>query len=346
MSHELSTANGQVAFADSRDDAWHRLGQVVGHDMTAVEALRAGHLANWNVRKVPLYADLRGEDARTTNAVQVPNKYGVIFDNPITGHIQALPATVGERYEHAQNEALATFGEALVDELGQSNWQTVGSLRSFTQVFMTMLLPQTMELTTKDGKVDVTKYYFALLNSHDGSTSLTGLITPVRIVCANTQSAAIRGAISSFKIRHTSGWRSALEEARRALGLAFKYEVAFEAEAQALYAQELSNPNAKELAYELVKVGDVKSDSRGATQRRNTAEHIYKLFVSSPSIKGSIDGTKWGFYNAVTEFVDHYQGVRGADGDEAGARALRTITVAQANTGLKADAWKLLTTAS
>jgi phage/plasmid-like protein (TIGR03299 family) len=342
MPAELSVTNNIYSFADSRArdgrvDAWHRCGTAVGHDMTAQEALEAGHLANWNVRKVPLWAEL-GEGLGTA---EVPSRYGVVFDNPVTGKVQPMPATVGERYEHAQNEALAVFGEAMVDELGQSNWQTAGSLRGYTQVFLTMFLPSTMELMTRSG-VDVTRFYFALLNSHDGSTAITGLITPVRIVCANTQSAAISSAVSSFKIRHTANWADALQEARRAIGLAFKYEEAFEAEVQRLYAMEMSNNEAMATAEKLVKLGDAEPGTRAYTMRSNTADALFDLFTTSDTIAGSIGGTRWGFYNAVTEYVDHYQGVRGAGGDEAGARAVRTITAAQSSIGLKADAWRIL----
>ena len=41
MAHELDSTNGHVSFANSRTDAWHRLGQSVGHAMTAREALDA-----------------------------------------------------------------------------------------------------------------------------------------------------------------------------------------------------------------------------------------------------------------------------------------------------------------
>jgi hypothetical protein len=35
MDHELDTTDGQVSFANSRTDAWHRFGQSVGHAITA-----------------------------------------------------------------------------------------------------------------------------------------------------------------------------------------------------------------------------------------------------------------------------------------------------------------------
>lgn len=355
MPAELSTTNGVYAFADSRVGAdgrvaaWHRLGTPVGREMTAQEALEAAHLSNWNVRKVPLLAQNPAEDGApgaSMPLLNIPDRFGVVFDNPVNGKVEALSAVVGNRYEHAQNEALAQFGEAMVDEIGQRNWQTAGSLRGYTQVFLTMKMPQTMELRVKDGSLDVTEYYLALLNSHDGSVAITGLITPVRIVCANTQQAAIHSAVSSFKIRHTRNWQNALEEARRVLGIAFRYEEAFEAEVKRLYAMEMSAEQAKVAAEGLVELSKVDPDGRAATQRHNTANAIVKLFVSSPTIAGKIGGTRWGFYNAVSEYADHFQGVRNAHGDEASARAIRTITAAQANNGLKASAWKMMTESS
>ena len=56
-------------------------------------------------------------------------------------------------------------------------------------------------------------------------------------MCANTQAAAIARAKASFAIRHTGGARGAINEARTALGLSWRYMEAFETEAAALYAQ-------------------------------------------------------------------------------------------------------------
>ena len=72
---------------------------------------------------------------------------------------------------------------------------------------------------------------------NDGSSAFRFLLTPIRIVCANTQAAAIACAKASFAIRHTGGARGAINEARTALGLSWRYMEAFETEAAALYAQ-------------------------------------------------------------------------------------------------------------
>lgn len=353
MSHLLSNTNGVYSFADSsvradgKVDAWHRLGQPVGHAMTAQEALDAAYLANWNVRKRPIFTDIREDNAFKPNGEQVrglrvPGQYATVFDNPITREVTPL-GVVGERYTPIQNEALTEFADALVDESG-AHYETAGSLRDYTQTFITMKMPRTMVLTGLDGSQDVSEWYLALFNSHDGSSSMFGLITNVRVVCANTANAAISGAKSKFTIRHTSGWKASVQQAREQLGLAFEYEEAFEAEAQALFNQPFTNSEMKAFTEELVELAKAEADSATATRRQNEANAIYKLWVSSPTIKGTpIAGTKYGAFNAVTEYVDHFAGVRGAGAAEDIARATRTIAQATApGNGLKADAWKVL----
>ena len=58
MAHEHDITEGHVSFANSRSDTWHRLGQSVGHTMTAQEALEAAHLAGWNVHKMRIQVPL------------------------------------------------------------------------------------------------------------------------------------------------------------------------------------------------------------------------------------------------------------------------------------------------
>lgn len=82
-------------------------------------------------------------------------------------------------------------------------------------------------------------------------------MTPIRIVCANTQKAALARAKASFTIRHTKGARVAIAEARQALKLAWRYVDAFETEAAALYAQDMQLDEMRQFAATLVKANDL-----------------------------------------------------------------------------------------
>ena len=179
---------------------------------------------------------------------------------------------------------------------------------------------------------------------NDGSSAFRFLVTPVRIVCANTQSAAIGSAKASFAIRHTGGAHTSIHEARTALKLSWRYIEAFEAEAAKLYAEAMDTHQIRVFANALLEV-DAAGSEATARHRRERAAGIVKLWTSSPTI-APIAGTRWAAYNAVTEYLDHIVPVRGARtaGAASEARALRNISAAGSTQSLKAQAFRKLQT--
>ncbi|MGO9031958.1 DUF932 domain-containing protein [Mycobacterium sp.] len=171
MAHELDITEGQVSFANSRTDHWHRLGQSVGHTMTAREALEAAHLAGWNVRKMPLQVPRSPSSTTPVSPhrapLAVPDFYATVRTNPINGRLDVL-GVVGSKYEPVQNEASCELLDALVDQSGGAHFETAGALRDGRETFVTMKLPSTMVFDGKDGSKDRTDFYLAALNSHDG----------------------------------------------------------------------------------------------------------------------------------------------------------------------------------
>ena len=348
MAHELDSTRGIYSFADSQTDAWHRLGQPVGHAMTGHEAMESAHLANWNVRKMPLMipreAIITTDGVTTPPPIQVPDMFATVRDNPIlAGQVDYL-GVVGTKYEPVQNEASCAILDALTDESG-AHFETAGALRGGRETFVTMKLPKTMTFEGHDGSKDRTDWYLAALNSHDGSSKFRLLLTSVRIVCANTQAAAIAGAKSTFGIRHTNGARIAIQEARTALGLAWHYIDAFEAEAAALYATPMDIDEVRQFAAKLVKADDKSASATARRGRQQQANSIVKLWTSSPTV-APIGETRWGAYNAVTEYLDHFQPVRGARTTRAAAdtRALRAVTPGSTVESLNVDAFRMLQT--
>ena len=144
-----------------------------------------------------------------------------------------------------------------------------------------MKLPTSMVFDGRDGSKDRTDFYLAALNSHDGSSAFRSLVTPVRIVCANTQNAAIASAKASFAIRHTGGARAAIQQARNALKLSWRYVEAFEAEAAKLYAQPMDTEQVRHFANVLLEV-EAAGTQATAKHRKQRAAGIVKLWTSSP----------------------------------------------------------------
>jgi phage/plasmid-like protein (TIGR03299 family) len=283
------------------------------------------------------------EDGVTTPApLAVPDVYATVRTNPIHGRTDVL-GVVGSKYEPVQNEASCNLLDALTDESG-GHFETAGALRGGRESFITMKLPNTMIFDGRDGSKDQTVFYIAALNSHDGSSAFRLLVSPIRIVCANTQSAAISRAKASFSIRHTGGAKASIAEARNALKLTWRYIEAFETDASALFAQPMDTDEMRHFANKLLEVDDAGS-AAAVRNRREKASGIVKLWTSSPTI-APIAGTRWAAYNAVTEFLDHVAPVRGArtSGAASEARALRNIATAGSAQSLKAQAFRMLQT--
>jgi phage/plasmid-like protein (TIGR03299 family) len=336
MAHNIETfTDGTAAFVSARQDAWHRLGTVTTEAFTAQDAMELARLGGWNVRTAPLIAQVPGEDG-TTIPQPVEGAYATVRDNPITRAPEAL-GTVGPGYTPVQNEAHCDLLNALVGESG-AHFETAGSLHGGRQVFVTLKLPRTMTFSGRDS-IDL---YIAALNSHDGSSAFRLIVTPVRIVCANTQAAALARARGTFSIRHTSGAQGRILEARNALQLTWQYADAFEEEAERMIATELEREEFAQIVegvFPAPQGPGVTAQKRRTHQRKVSA--LNDLFTNSPTLEG-VRGTRWAGYQAVTEYLDHFAPVRGGasrgEGFASEARAVRTAT-SSAITAQKNAAW-------
>lgn len=322
MAHEIEQyADGSAAFISARKDAWHRLGTVVSEAFTAQQAMELAKLGGWNVRTAELRATDVSDDGVT--AVDVPDHVASVRTNPVTGATETL-GVVGRKWRPIQNEANCDLLDELVDQSG-AGFETAGALKGGRQTFVTMKLPEQLTIAGAD-QVDL---YIAALNSHDGSSAFRFLVTPVRIVCANTQNLAINSAQAQFSIRHTAGAESRIEEARQALGLTWRYVEEFEAEAERLINAELSTQQYAKVLDKLYPAPDPGAQAFVRRRHDEAMSTLRGLFTESTN--RNIAGSKWAGVQAVAEYVDHYAPVRGADDVETrraaaslGTDALRT----------------------
>jgi phage/plasmid-like protein (TIGR03299 family) len=260
-----------------------------------------------------------------------------VRDNPFTGRAEAL-GVVGTGYEPLQNEDHAEFLNNLADQSG-AVFDTAGSLRGGRQVFITMQLPESLTI----GGTDAVDLNIAALNSHDGSGAFRILVTPVRVVCANTQAAALAANASSFSIRHTRHPKAAVAAARDALGLTFSYVEAFEAEAERLIQTTLTDGEFDALIE--ASFGPLDPDASERTKQADAdRQDVLSFLFHDAETQAGIRGTAWAGYQAVAEYVDHYAPVR-AKQDVPTARASRLLT-SDAPTRTKHRAWSTLTTAA
>lgn len=337
MGHALDTTDGEVSFADSQDDAWHQLGQQVGHKMEPMEALRAANMLDWNVRKVPLRADIATyedelgqpiDPAPAPQLVAVPGKFTILRTNPVTKAAQPL-GVIGAWWRPFQNEATTGFLYNICDQSG-AHIETIGALDEGRRTFVTMLMPQEMQLTAPNGFVDITRLYLSVLNHHDGQGALKAIITPTRIVCANTQAVAEGNAVSQVSIRHTGEADVRLDEVRRVLGLTWKLDEVMRTEFEAMSKRDRDDEWVRLALNDVFGANDADTDKQRAV-RLDTAAKVMQVYRTDPTTEMWY-GSPYGAYNATTRYLDHYAPLGAVKastrttGSDSYRRAMRTLT--------------------
>lgn len=302
MSHNIETIAGaqHASFVSARENAWHQLGLVVPDTFDALQGMQHAHLAGWNVRKLQLTATELTPTG--VHSVTATGRFATVRTNPITGAVDFL-GDVGSRYTVIQNEEHAEFLDTLVDMSG-AHFETMGSLNNGARVFMSMKLPQHINVGG-----DITELYVIALNSHDGTSEFQVCVSPIRPVCQNTVTAAFRGAPHKFSIRHTANARGRVQDAREALNMTFTYADRFQAEGEALLAQSFTDAEFDAFLASLYDVQDVAPENI-STRKQNIMQGVRNLWNSSPTLE-STKGTRYGAFQAYTEYATHFAGAHG-----------------------------------
>jgi phage/plasmid-like protein (TIGR03299 family) len=300
-----------AAFASARVDAWHQLGTVTRECMTAGDVMETAYLGGWNVRKIAVQGTEFTPDG--VNVIDAPDRFMTVRTSPFTGTTEYL-GVVGNDYTPVQNEEACELLDLLTDESG-AHFETAGSLCGGRRVFVTMKLPDTMRV----GGVDDIDLYLAASNGHDGTAAMRVDVTPVRVVCANTQRAAFRHSRGHYSFRHTSGAKNRIEEARQALRLTWRYCEAFEAEAERMINEILRPGEFDRIVSDLWPL-----PPNPGTRAKNNHLHrqgTLRFLLEAADTQRAIRGTRWAGYQAITEYLDHKAPAKNED-----MRANRVLT--------------------
>ena len=190
-------------------------GAVNVEDCKTAEDVMSSAGLNWNVSKCELVAkmpihinqaDTNGFIHGTNNYVECPNAFATYrtdYNIPL--------GIVKERYTPVQNtEAFNFFNNAIGKN--KALWQTAGFFGNGERIFVSAKLPK--NIFVQD---DVIENYLVFTTSHDGSSGVKILFTPIRIVCENTLNAAISSSTNYISFRHTKSVHNNLDIAAEIL---------------------------------------------------------------------------------------------------------------------------------
>lgn len=220
-----------------------------------------------------------------------------------------LGAGLSERYEVIQNGDGFSMGA----DIGQQNKDGAIFARgmSFDKGRVAVVQFDLGEMTIGDtgrgGFQDVVRRRLTWTNSHDGTGAQHLFTTPIRIVCANTLTAAIYKAKDKISIRHTSNAPERMREAAKVLKVVDGMLKRTEDTYNALAATKVNRASFEEILNNLW-------PTDGQTGRALHNAKVSKLKVAryfQDADGGRIDPyTAWNAYNAVTRYNDHDTTVR------------------------------------
>lgn len=323
MAHDLVVKNGRAAMAYVGKTPWHGLGQQVTQGAPLeVWAQQAG--MNWEIKSLPITYEFRKGEWAT-----VPDK--VIAYRSDTG---APLSVVGKSFQFVQpTQVLELFREWT--EAGNFHIHTAGVMDSGRKFWV--LAKNGMQADVIKG--DSVRGNILAATSCDGTMRTRVLMTNIRVVCANTLAQALtNGRGQGLSISHRSKFDPATvrTQLEQTYGLFDKFMMGARqmaaskitpAEAKALLVELLGKPakvqteaakfegavagaqEGGELSILLARPMKINNDETAKTDSMAT-NRIFALYDGkgiASTVEG-VAGTRWGLFNAITEYYDHHQG--------------------------------------
>lgn len=299
---------------------------------TSAEVLEKSHL-NWNVDKCELVAKIN--DLNSVNKesfyhdgnvyVPCPNAYATYRTD-----CNVPLGVVKGKYTPVQNIDAFKFFDGCIGE-NKAIWQTAGYFGNGERIFVSAKLPDNIFVNG-----DPVENYLVFTNSHDGSSGIKILFTPIRIVCQNTLNAAIKTATNYVSFRHTASVHDNIDQAAEILGICEQRTEELNLVFNEMNKKAMTDDQAFEYFGNLILTPAEKDnlkltghsinqivaknylaieDSEISMKKVNVISEMANYYFSGPGQK-EIVGNAWGVYNAVTGYysnVDKAEGLKRMD---------------------------------
>ena len=283
---------------------WHGLGTRVSENISVDDMMKEAGL-DWEVQKVPAYADLNGTRIHSGHDMLVRTSDNTALDM-VTGN-----------WNPVQNAEAFDFFREFV-EAGDMEMHTAGALQDGKRVWC---LAKVKDDFTIGGK-DLVESYLLLTNPHMYGRAVDIRFTPIRVVCNNTLTLSL-GQKGDYQVSMSHKKAFNADEAKNLLGVAKDKMSQYEEMARFLNVKRWTdetvkayfatvfpntNPNAKNKTFPIAEFDKYAS--------KNAKRALEVMPIQPGADMGA--GSFWQAYNAVTYLTDHELG-RSADSRLASA---------------------------
>lgn len=206
-----------------------------------------------------------------------------------------LLGIVTDKYHIIQNGDAFDFVDNLVSE--GFKFERAGQFRDGRSIWVMGSLPETQILG------DDISNNVVFVNSHDGSSGVKVMMTPVRLICYNMLNLALRKANRIWATKHTTGIYTKLEEAKYTLGLVNKYMEELNNEAERLANIKISDADI-EAIFDIIYPVDRNKDSERKINNISIVKDNFVQCYNAADI-AQFKGTVYGAVNAMSDLVSH-----------------------------------------
>jgi phage/plasmid-like protein (TIGR03299 family) len=271
-----------------REKCWHGLGTIIQEAPNSEEALHLAGL-DWKVIQTPIYY------GDPTNANKLKTIEAEEWVANVRSDTKRILGVVTPKYKPIDNDKVFQFMDVLLDK--GARFETAGSLENGKRVWMLAKLQPFNILG------DVIDNYFFCANSHDGKSSLTAGISPIRICCNNTLNLALKTAKRSYSLKHMGeDINSKVMEATKALELNNKYTKALQEYANVLVEKKVSDSEFEKFLNELFPISI--DDSNCVKANMTKLQNDFFTRYNAPDIR-QFKNTEWGIVQSITDYAYH-----------------------------------------
>lgn len=263
-----------------RQNAFVQIGKDVDKSRL-VEGLPADFV--FPVEKRPIfYKDLEGKEQK------------------IEGKSTIVNMKTGKAYGPVSDKYCAITNE---EALGAAAYMDGLTLKKYgeTQTGIQWLIGELPERTILG---DTFKPHLVFRNSFNGTSRIQMAIMPLRIICQNQITMALRGSNISYDVRHTKNAAERMEEAHRMMITAEQFMLDFEKAAGQLASLKINPFQQNAIIKEMFPISDKMSDLQKERAERRVAAFVKAIEEAD---NANFKGSAWGLINAYADVITHYE---------------------------------------
>lgn len=256
---------------------------------TQTQEILSAHGLDFTIEKAPMVAiDKQGN--------QVASPYFGLINSKSNEVIN----TVKEGYTVSQNHEIVEMVLRGMERFGDKlTVSKAGSLNGGRKVYMQLAIEGMSKVAD-----DIIKRYVTIIDSNDGSTSLSIGIGDLTMSCQNQFAKFYKSGDAKF--RHTA----TLEQKLRTIPMLIETALNVSLRQVDIYRQFVSTPVTQRLAHEMVKyvlgydreITSMSELSAKSTRAINTMDKLYAHIEKEMAQKGQ---NVWGLHSGITSFTTH-----------------------------------------